>query len=189
MKQTNPKIVVTGRKTRFSYLNANEPKEALNGGKPRYSASLIIPKSDAVTIEKIKKAIQAAYEDGQGKFRGNGKAVPALKDIKYPLRDGDQERPDDEAYRNSYFVNCNSERKPKAFDVNGNDIIDPSELYSGIYGKAMIEFFAYNTNGNRGIGCGFQGLKKYEDGAPLGGSYVAADLFADDDDSDDDLLK
>ena len=96
-KMTNPTKVVTGVNTRWSYANVWEPKAGQDGGKEKYSVSLIIPKSDTVTIQKIKAAIQAAYEEGAGKLKGNGKSVPALAAIKTPLRDGDIERPDDEA--------------------------------------------------------------------------------------------
>ena len=98
--------VITGVNTRWSYANVWDPK-SINGGTPKYSVSLIIPKSDTTTIEKIRAAIQAAYEEGQSKLKGSGKSVPALSAIKTPLRDGDAERPDDEAYKNSYFINGN----------------------------------------------------------------------------------
>ncbi|MBR3430236.1 MAG: DUF2815 family protein, partial [Clostridia bacterium] len=104
----NPCKVVTGKKCIMSYLNVNEPKTPLGGGTPKYSVSIIIPKSDTVTIEKIKAAIKAAYEEGQSKLKGNSKVVPALEDLKTPLRDGDKDRKGDEAYKNSYFVNANS---------------------------------------------------------------------------------
>ena len=107
----NPTKVITGPNTTFSYLNCFEPK-AIQGGTPKYSVSLIIPKSDTKTIDKIKAAIQAAYEEGQSKLKGNGKSVPALSVLKTPLRDGDEERPDDEAYRDSYFINANSGTAP-----------------------------------------------------------------------------
>lgn len=84
-----------------------DPK-SINGGAPKYSVSLIIPKSDTATVEKIKAAIQAAYEDGESKLKGNSKTVPALSVLKTPLRDGDLERPDDEAYKGCYFINANS---------------------------------------------------------------------------------
>ena len=93
-KIVNPMKVITGPNTRWSYANVWEPK-SINGGTPKYSISLIIPKSDTVTIAKIKAAIEAAYQEGQAKLRGNGKTVPALNLIRTPLRDGDLERPDD----------------------------------------------------------------------------------------------
>ena len=185
----NPTKVITGPKTRFSYLNANEPKAPLGGGTPKYSVSLIIPKSDTVTIAKIRAAIQAAYDEGQSKLKGNGKSVPALENLKTPLRDGDKERPDDEAYADSYFVNANSTTKPGVVDADRQPIIDSSELYSGIYGRASINFYAFNSNGNKGIACGLNNLQKLSDGAPLGGHSRAEDDFADlDDDDDDDFL-
>ena len=97
----NPTKVITGKKCVMSYLNVNEPKTPLGGGTPKYSVSIIIPKSDTVTIEKIKAAIKAAYEEGQSKLKGNSKVVPALEDLKTPLRDGDKDRKGDEAYKNS----------------------------------------------------------------------------------------
>lgn len=84
----NPTKVITGVKTRWSYANVWEPK-SINGGTPKYSVSLIIPKSDTATVGKIKDAIKAAYEEGQSKLKGNSKSVPALSAIKIPLRDGD----------------------------------------------------------------------------------------------------
>lgn len=180
MKQfNNPTKVVTGICT-FSYLNCWDPK-AINGSTPKFSVSLIIPKSDVKTIEKIKAAIQAAYEEGQSKLKGNGKSVPALSVIKTPLRDGDLERPDDEAYKNSYFINANSTSAPGIVDADRNPIMERSEMYSGVKGRASINLYAYNVNGNRGIACGLNNLQKISDGTPLGGRSRAEDDFATDD--------
>ena len=126
-KFVNPTKVITGKNTRFSYLVVNEPK-AINGGTPKYSVSLIIPKSDTVTIEKVKAAIKAAYEEGQGKLKGNGKSVPALKVLKTPLRDGDEERPDDPTYADSYFINANSASAPGIVDADRQPILERSEV-------------------------------------------------------------
>ena len=182
--------VVTGKNTVMSYLNINEPKIPIGGGTPKYSVSLIIPKSDTATVNKIKAAIKAAYQEGESKLRGNGKVVPPLEAIKTPLRDGDKERPGDDAYANSYFINANSTSKPGAVDAACNPILETSELYSGIIGRASINFYAFNTNGNRGIACGLNNIQKLKDGTPLGGHSRAEDDFADldDDDDEDDFL-
>ena len=182
-KLNNPTKVITGVNTRWSYVNAWEPK-SINGGAPKYSVSLIIPKSDTKTIEKIQVAIQAAYEEGQGKLKGNGKSVPALSVLKTPLRDGDAERPDDEAYADSYFVNANSGTAPGIVDADRQPIIDRSEVYSGVYGRASINFYAFNSNGNKGIACGLNNLQKIRDGEPLGGKSRAEDDFDTEDDDD-----
>ena len=182
-KYMNPTKVITGPNTTFSYLNCWDPK-AIQGGTPKFSVSLIIPKSDVKTIEKIKAAIQAAYEEGQSKLKGNGKSVPPLSAIKTPLRDGDIERPDDETYRNAYFVNANSDTAPGVVDADRQPILDTSEVYSGVYGRASINFYAFNSNGNRGIACGLNNLQKIRDGEPLGGKARAEDDFASADDED-----
>ncbi|RHC66898.1 DUF2815 family protein [Anaerobutyricum hallii] len=180
---SNPMKVITGPNTRWSYANVWEAK-SINGGTPKYSVSLIIPKSDTVTVEKIKKAIQATYDEGQSKLKGNGKTVPALSVLKTPLRDGDLERPDDEAYANSYFINANSATAPGIVDADRNTIIDRSEVYSGVYGRASINLYAFNSNGNKGIACGLNNLQKIKDGEPLGGKSRAEDDFATEEDDD-----
>lgn len=181
---SHPTKVVTGVCT-FSYLNCWDAK-SINGGAEKYSVSLIIPKSDTRTIEKIKAAIRAAYEEGQARLKGNGKSVPALSALKTPLRDGDLERPDDEAYANSYFINANSSTRPGIVDAERNEILDHSEMYSGVKGRASINLYAYNVNGNRGIACGLNNLQKIADGTPLGGRSRAVDDFATE--AEDDFL-
>ncbi|NLL79972.1 MAG: DUF2815 family protein [Clostridiales bacterium] len=119
--------------------------------------------SDSRTVNKIKAAIQAAYEEGQSKLKGNGKTVPPLSAIKNPLRDGDLEKPDDEAYAGCYFVNANSATAPGVVDADRQPIIERSEVYSGVYGRASINFYAFNVNGNRGIACGLNNLQKIRD--------------------------
>lgn len=175
-----PTKVITGVKTRWSYANVWEPK-SINGGAPKYSVSLIIPKSDTVTVGKIKDAIKAAYEEGQSKLKGNNKSVPALSTIKTPLRDGDLDRPDDATYKGCYFINANSATAPGIVDAARQPILERSEVYSGVYGRASINFYAFNSNGNKGIACGLNNLQKISDGEPLGGKTRAEDDFADED--------
>ncbi|MGE5390473.1 MAG: DUF2815 family protein [Deltaproteobacteria bacterium] len=169
--------VITG-KVRFSYANIWEPK-SINGGEEKYSVSIIIPKSDKKTIADIKAAIDKAKKEGASKFGGK---VPA--NLKLPLRDGDIDRADDEAYKGSYFVNANSKDKPGIVDRNVNPIIDQDELYSGCYGRASITFYAFNQNGNKGIACGLQNLQKLADGEPLSARSRAEDDFSTVEDDD-----
>lgn len=182
-KIINPTKVITGVNTRWSYANVWDPK-SINGGAPKYSVSLIIPKSDTVTVNKIKAAIQAAYEEGESKLKGTSKVCPSLDVIKTPLRDGDKERPGDEAYKDSYFINANSATAPGIVDADRQQIIDRSEVYSGVYGRASINLYAFNSNGNRGIACGLNNLQKIRDGEPLGGKSRAEDDFATEEDDD-----
>lgn len=181
----NPTKVITGPNTRWSYANIWEAK-SINGGTPKFSASLIIPKSDTKTLDKIKAAIDAAYKEGETKLKGNGKSVPALSTIKQPLRNGDLERPDDAAYANAFFINANSATAPGIVDKSLNPILERSEVYSGVYGRASISFYAFNSNGNKGIACGLNNLQKVRDGESLGGRASAEDDFSTS--TDDDFL-
>ena len=182
-KYVNPTKVITGVNTRWSYANVWQPKSN-NGGAEKYSVSLIIPKSDTVTINKIKAAIQSAYEEGESKLKGNGKSVPPLAALKTPLRDGDVERPDDPVYAGSYFINANSATAPGIVDADRQPILDRSEVYSGVYGRASINLYAFNSNGNKGIACGLNNLQKIRDGEPLGAKSRAEDDFATEEDDD-----
>ncbi|MBS3937617.1 MAG: DUF2815 family protein [Peptococcaceae bacterium] len=176
----SPTKVVTGI-VRLSYANVHEPK-SINGGTPKYSVSLIIPKSDTKTLAAINAAVDAAIEEGRGKFGGK---IPNKSTLKLPLRDGDIDRPDDEAYADSYFVNANSNSAPEIVDKSLNPIMSRSEVYSGVYARVSVNFYAFNSNGNRGVACGLGNIQKVRDGEPLGGRASAADDFTSDSDGDD----
>ena len=163
--------VVTG-KVRFSYAHVFQPQAAQEGQNPKYSVSLIIPKSDKETIEKINKAVEDAKKEYMAIWGGS---IP--KGLKVGLRDGDEEK-DDPAYANSFFINANSGQKPGVVDADLNPIMDMSEFYSGCFGRASISFYGYNSNGSKGIGCGLNNVQKLEEGEKLGGASNAADDFA-----------
>lgn len=179
-KQNTATKVVTSV-VRLSYANVWEPA-SINGGTPKYSVSLIIPKEDEKTLAAINAAIDAAIKDGVSKFGGK---IPNRAALKLPLRDGDTER-DDEAYKGNYFVNANSTTAPQIVDRAVQPILDRGEVYSGCYARVSINFYAFNTNGNRGVACGLGNIQKVKDGDPLSGKTSAVDDFATE--LDDDFL-
>lgn len=163
--------VVTG-KVRLSYVNLFEPRAAEEGKDPKYSVCLLIPKSDKATVAAVRAAIATAAE--AAKAQNNGK-IPA--NLKSPLRDGDVER-DSEEYRDHWFINATSKLRPGVVDAGMQRIIDPTEVYSGCYGRAAVNFYYYSVNGNRGVAAGLQNVQKLEDGEPLGGRSRAEDDFS-----------
>ena len=174
--------VVTGKKTRFSYANVFEAKAINEGGDPKFSVAVLIPKKDKITLAKIEAAVTAAIEEGKGKhFAGK---TPPRAAIKLPLRDGDEERPDDEAYAGHFFFNASSKTRPGIVDEDRNEITNKEEFYSGCIGRASINFYAFNTNGNSGVAAGLNNLQKLEDGTRLSGGSSAEEDFADDDADD-----
>ena len=171
--------VITGVNTRLSYFHGWKPT-SINNGPERYSVSVLIPKSDTETVKAINEAIDAAIEEGVAKFGGK---KPNKATIKLPLRDGDIER-DDEAYKGHYFINAYSTTPPQIVDKYVKPILDRNEVYSGCYARVSLNFYAFNSNGNKGVTCGLGNIQKIRDGESLGGRSSATDDFstvADDD--------
>ena len=173
---SNPNKVIIP--CRFSFLRCWEP-DSINGSEPKYSVSAIISKSDKQTLDKIKGAIERAKKESASKW--GGKIPPNLK---LPLRDGDIDRPDDEAYAGCYFLNANSRQAPQVVDSRVQPIMDQNEVYSGCYGRISVTLYGYNSNGNRGIAAGLGNIQKLKDGEPLGGRVNAADEFESVEDDD-----
>lgn len=168
--------VVTG-KVRFSYLFVFEPR-ALESGEQKYSVTLLIPKSDTNTYTKIINAMNLAIDENvAGVFGGIKPANP-----KMPLYDGDGLRPSGEPFgeecKGCWVITASSNEKPEIVDAALNPIMSKNELYSGCYGRASLNFFAYNKNGNKGVGCGLMNIQKLEDGQSLTGRTTAAEDFA-----------
>ncbi|MBQ3423826.1 MAG: DUF2815 family protein [Clostridia bacterium] len=175
--------VITG-KCRASFVHIFEP-QSVNGSDPKYSLSLIIPKSDTKTVAAIKDAIEEAIQNGIANKWG-GKRPNTLK---LPLRDGDVDREDDEAYKNAFFVNATSQEKPGVVDRRRIPITDPLTVYSGCYVRASVNFYPFNVNGNKGVSAGLSNVQFWSDGEPLTGRVRAEDEFdALDADDDEDFL-
>lgn len=169
-----PTKVVTGE-VRFSYVTLWQP-ERNDNGQEKYSCSILIPKNDIATLQKIQAAVQAAIEAGKAKLSNkNGQVITSA--LKLPLRDGDIDRSDDPAYENCYFFNATSRNRPGIVDSNVNPILNQSEFYSGCYGRASVNFYAYNTDGNKGIAAGLNNVQKLRDGEALAGGSSPEEDF------------
>ena len=170
---------LTTGKVRFSFCHIFEPQESTDGGEPKYSVTLLIPKSDTTTLGKIKQAMAEARE----KFcqRNGANALPA-KPV-HNLYDGDGPRKNGDPFgpecKGCYVISVKSKRKPVIVDAFRNEITDATEVYSGCYGRASIEFFGYNTAGSKGISAGLLAIQKLADGEPFG-TVGSADDFDDD---------
>lgn len=182
MSDTATTKVVTG-KVRFSYANVHEPKAMDESSTPKYSVSLLIPKSDTKTINAIKAAVEAAKVIGKSKY-WNGK-IP--NSAIFPLRDGDEERGDDENYAGHMFVNASSLNKPPLIDADKNEIMVKTDFYSGCYGRASVNFYPF-PKGKKGVACGINILQKLQDGDPLSGGGGSASDFDDDFEEGDGLM-
>lgn len=180
MTQTKEKSAtkVIGGPARFSYAHvfkpvSMDPDDA--EAKKKYSVCLLIPKANKALVTEIRNAIKAATEAGKSKWGGK---IP--NGLKIPLRDGDEERSDDENYKGMYFINASSDAKPGIVDASREPITSEDDFYSGCWGRFSVNFFAFNAKGNKGIGCGLNHLQKTRDGERLSGRASVEDDFNDD---------
>jgi len=175
MANQDPKFMVTGE-VRVSYVHLFKAYANPNNrdSKPKFSATLLIPKNDVATRQRMDACMNAAVQEGIPS-KWNGVRPPV---IAYPIYDGDGARtngdPFSEECRGHWVMTASTEQMPEIVDLNMNPIINQSEVYSGMYARVSIRFFAYLNNGKRGVGCGLGNVQKTRDGEPLGGGRTSA---------------
>ena len=181
MSNQNPQHVVTG-KVRLSYVHLFQPYVNPNnpGAEPKYSTTILLPKSDVATKQRIDAAINAAIEAGIAS-KWNGVRPPQ---IAICVHDGDGVRPSDgmpfgDECKGHWVFTASSKQPPQVVDTSIQPILNQSEIYSGIYARVSVQFFPYANSGKKGIGCGLGNVQKLEDGEPLGGRTTAEDDFGD----------
>lgn len=178
MYQNDPMKVLTGE-CRLSYCNLTTPRAAQQGGEPKYSVTLLIPKTDVATKADIDAAIQAAANEALSKV-WNGARPPQLR---VPIYDGDGVRPSGVPFgdecKGHWVMIAYTKNKPQVVGIdNINCELAPSDIYSGMYARVTIRFFGYSNSGNKGIGCGLGNVMKTRDGEALAGSASASVDFA-----------
>lgn len=175
-----PTKVLTGE-VRLSYCNLVAPRTNTNdpNAEPKYSVTLLIPKTDTATYQNILSSIEAAAADAQSKI-WNGVRPPVMP---VPIHDGDGVRENGTAYgpecKGCWVITASSKQKPQV--VHQSDInteLLPQDIYSGMYARVTINFFGYSRAGKRGIGCGLGNVMKTRDGEALAGGASAAADFA-----------
>lgn len=162
---------------RASYAHVFQPQAPQGGGEPKFQITMLFPKSDQASYQALWAAMNQALEDGVSKvFNGQKPARPKL-----PLYDGDGVRDNGEPFgeecRNCWVLRASSKTRPAVVDLDLQPILDPNAFYSGCFARASINFFAYNQNGNRGVGCGLNNVQKLADGEPLSGRTTAEEDF------------
>jgi hypothetical protein len=184
MAGINKKLVLP--EMRLSYCHLFEARAVAAGADEKFSVSILIPKSET----KLKKQLDDIFNELVEK---NQDILKTKKNLKNFLRDGDEER-EEKAYEGHWFIGANAQRQPYLVDKDRQEIINQREIYSGMYGRVSVNFYAYNTGGNKGIACALNAVQKTKDGEPLGGTYTkeqAMEDFDDDNSSsndDDDMF-
>lgn len=171
--------VVTGE-VRLSFTHLFKPYAFQPGQEEKFSTTILLPKTDVATKQRIDAAIEAAKQKGaQGNWNG---VIPPV--VPTPIWDGDGVKQDGTEFGPEckghwvFTARANADYPPEVVDQNNNPVIDQSQMYSGVYAMVCVTFYAYNFNGKKGIGCSLGPVKKVRDGEALGGSHVtAADAF------------
>lgn len=178
MANNNPAhIVLTD--VRLSYTHLTEPYASQPGQDPKYSATILVPKSSNQKA-KIDAAVAAAAQRARERF---GQSFPPQP--KVSVHDGDGVRPSDgrpfgEECRGCWVFTASNKNRPNVVDLSLQPILDATEIYSGMYANVGVTFFGYNAPQNKGIGVALDNVQKTRDGEPLGGVRAsAADDFAD----------
>lgn len=164
---------ITTGLVRLSYARVWAP-EADQKGDKFYSTCVMIPKRDKAGLKKIEAAIEAAIADKWGSKRPKG--------LKLPLRDGDEEK-DGEEFKGMMFFNCKSKRKPLVLDAKRDEVLDEGEVYSGVWGKINVGFYAFEGD-SKGIAAGFNAFQKLKDDTELSGGGATADDFEDEEEDE-----
>lgn len=179
MYQNYANRVLTGE-VRLSYAHLTQPRSSRPNEAPKYSVTLLIPKTDVATVNEIHSAIKAAYETGvTGKWAGKH---PIMKEI---LHDGDGVRQSGQPFgdecKGHWVITASKQAANGAPFLcsieDRNSVIAPTEIYSGIYARVTLEFYPYDRPDSKGVACGLRGVMKTRDGEPLCGTVVTSSEF------------
>ena len=172
------------KNVRLSYANVFTARAMQEGQEVKYSTQIIMDKNHP-QIDEVKKAIFAVAKEKFPKLV-TGSKFPAR--LKSPLRDGDEEFDGDENYADKIFFNASNKRRPLVIDRDKSPITDDDNIiYSGCYANAIVEFYGFDTAGNKGVAVSLGGVQFVRDGEALGGKGVTAEEFdeVDEEDGDD----
>lgn len=160
---------------RLSYASGLFKPRSQAGGPEKYSATLIFDKKDMPELAKVVKEVITA----EWKEKGLDRAKQGL--IKSPFLDGaSKEARNKETGEISpglgadkFFirVTANIDRPPAVRWKDPNTQETENTVYSGCYGKAVLNCFAWNhpASGD-GVSFGISFFQKIAEGEPLGGS-------------------
>ncbi|MGE4215143.1 MAG: DUF2815 family protein [Anaerotignaceae bacterium] len=177
MYQNIPTKCLTGE-VRISFEHLTKPYTNTPGADPKYSCTILVPKVDANTYNDLKNALTAAYEMGvKDKWKG------MRPQLRYPvIYDGDGTRPSGEPFgeecKGHWVLTASSKQMPQAVHQSNIRVqLAETDIYSGMYARVTVNFFPYDSSGNRGVGCGLGNVMKTKDGEPLSGRNNAEGDF------------
>lgn len=167
---------VTTGEVRLSFVHLFKPYAFQPGQDEKFSTTVLLPKTDAATKQRIDAAIAAAKQKGAN-GNWNGVVPPVVPD---PIWDGDGVKQDGTPFGAEckghwvFTARSSADYPPEVVDRMGNPIINQTDVYSGCYARVNVEFYPYNFNGKKGVGCSLGPVQKLRDGEALGGAAPTA---------------
>jgi hypothetical protein len=187
-KNETKMVIGIAQFVRLSFVHLFRPTKMSDDAesKEKYSVSILIPKNHP-QVDEIKAKIELAKQNGmKGKFQGK---LPV--NWKNPLRDGDEKFEEDPEkyaeYKGHYYINASSGTKPTVVDGKRQNITDETQVYSGCWGRVSVNFYPFNSKGNKGVAAGLNNVQKAKDGEALGGKPSAEEDFGDLGDIEEDV--
>ena len=155
-----------------SYPHVHKPTSSFEGGKEKFSISILIPKDDP-EVETIRACEQAAIEQGiSSKFGGK---APNKNTIKYALKDGDEK--EDPIYHGHFYLSASSQSAPEVVGADLQPLPEGTEVIGGDFVRISVNFAPYNVGGNKGVAAYLGNVQLVKKGTPLGGKQSASADF------------
>jgi len=167
---------------RGSYVNLLEARPLPQSDTLAWGMQCIFPKDDVVNRwrEEVKKVYYQVLLDKFG--QDEKKAMKLFKSFtakgSFPLRDGDDEEETSELknaehLEGCYFMSANNRfNQPHIIGAMGKPVdpetLTPDDIYSGAWYRCMLEFWYYDTAGNKGISTSLVAVMKVKDDSNMG---------------------
>jgi len=165
---------------RLAFPQLFEPTTVNGEGKPRYSATFIVP-ADHPQIDEIRQKIEAVARE---KWKDKAAAMlhSLYKTGKVALHDGDEKAQYD-GFAGNFFVTASAQENaaPTVIDRDRSPLTQRSgRPYAGCYVNASLEFWAQDNAYGKRINAQLRGVQFLRDGDSFSAGRPAdADEFED----------
>lgn len=161
---------------RVSYAHVMKPHFNEMNKKDEFSLTALFPKG--ADIAALRAAADAA---GAKKWGPDWKTKIVNKNFKDPFHDHEERRKEGKLPQGfesgAIYMTLKSKDRPGLVDRNREHITKEENFYSGCYARAMIQFFAFDVAGAKGISAALHHVQKTREGDVLSSKPKVEDAF------------
>ena len=178
MSQAQATTKCKTEKIRLSYAQQLYEPKANDKGALKYGVTLLIPKTDTVTYNRLCAAAEACKRAKMpGKDEAFYKAQPRT------IHDGDGQKPSGDSYgpecKGHWVVTLSANEKPGIVSLDPAFNPAADKINSGDWAKVSLNAFWFDTGSNKGTTFGLNNVLFIERGERIDGRTSAIDDFAD----------